>query len=108
MSDGTVRQWHKKVKDWYSEDPSVLPSVVSDGHIQSTDQTIYEEQCIKISEHSGEFPHESRTDFDGVISVGQGYNKLFERWILKMATGAHKMQSIASALISQRDNQRWR
>jgi hypothetical protein len=27
---------------------------------------------------------------------------------LKMATGAHKMQSIASALISQRDNQRWR
>jgi hypothetical protein len=106
MSDGTVRQCHKKVKDWHAEEPSVLPPVVSDRHVQSTEQTVFEEQCIKISEHSGEFPYESRTDFDEVINVGQGYNKIFERWVLKMPMGAHKTQSIASALISQRDNQR--
>jgi hypothetical protein len=108
MSDGTVRQWHKKVKDWHAEEPSVLPSVVSDRHVQSTEQTIFEEQCMETSENSREFPKVSRTDFDEVISVGQGYKQLYERRFLKMPTGAHKTQSIASALISQRDNQRWR
>jgi hypothetical protein len=76
MSDGTVRQWRKKVKDWHAEEPSVLPSVVGDRHVQSPEQTLFEEQCITISEHSGEFPHESRTDFDEVISVRQGYDKM--------------------------------
>jgi hypothetical protein len=58
---------------------------------------------MENSEYSREFPKVSRTEFDEVISVGQGYNKLFERWVLKMPTGAHKTQSIASVLISQRD-----
>jgi hypothetical protein len=88
-------------------EPSELPSVVSDRYFQSTDQTIFEEQCVETSDNSREFPKVSRTDFDEIIGVGQGYNKLFERWVLKIPTGAHKTQSIASALIFQRAH-RWR
>jgi hypothetical protein len=40
MSDGTVRQWHKNVKDWHAEEPSMLPSIVNDKHVQGTEQTI--------------------------------------------------------------------
>jgi hypothetical protein len=108
MTDGTITQWHKKVKDRQAVEPSALPSVVSDRYFQSTDQTIFEEQCMETSDNSREFPKVSRTDFDEVIGVGLGYNKLYERWVLKIPTGAHKTQSIASALISKRSNQRWR
>jgi hypothetical protein len=74
------------------------PSVVSDDLVQSVDQKIYERRCFTISELPCGFPQISRTPFYEIITVRLGYHKFCVRWVLKMLTGAHKMQRMASAL----------
>jgi hypothetical protein len=73
------------------------PSVVSDDCVQSADQTIYERWHFTISELSCEFPQISHTVLYEIITVKQGYLKFCARWVLKILTGAHKMQGMASA-----------
>jgi hypothetical protein len=71
---------------------------VGDDLIQSVDQKISKRRRITISELWLEFPQISRTLFCEIIKVSIGYHKFSARWILKMLTGAHKTQRMASAL----------
>jgi hypothetical protein len=75
-----------------------LPSVVSDDLVQSVEQNMCERLRFTISELSCEFPQISRTVLYKIIAVRLGYLKFYARWVLKMLTGAHKKQRIASAL----------
>jgi hypothetical protein len=70
---------------------------VSDDLVQGVDQKICERQRFTSSEISREFPRISRTFFYEIITVKLGYHKLCARWLLKMLTGAHKTQRMASA-----------
>jgi transposase len=60
MSEGTVRQWCRMLKDGrtnvHDEERSGRPSVVNDDLVQSVDQKICERWCFTISELSCEFP----------------------------------------------------
>jgi hypothetical protein len=51
-----------------------------------------------ISELSCEFPQISSIVLYKIITVKLGYHKFGARWVLKMFTGAHKTQRMASAL----------
>jgi hypothetical protein len=66
--------------------------------VQSVDQTIFERRQFTISELSCEFPQISRIVLYEIITVRLEYNKFRASWVLKMLTGAHKTQRMASAL----------
>jgi hypothetical protein len=73
------------------------PSVVSDNLLQSVDQKICERRCFTVSQLSCEFPQILRTVLYKIIAVRLGYHRFCTRWVLKILTGLHKMQRIASA-----------
>jgi hypothetical protein len=52
-----------------------------------------------ISELSCEFPQISRTVFYDIIIVRLGFHKFYARWVLKIFTGAHKTQRMASVSV---------
>jgi hypothetical protein len=82
----------------HNEEQSGQPSVVCDDLVQSVNQKICERQCFTISELSYEFPQISLAVLYEIITVRLGYHKFCARWVLKMLTGVHKMQRMASAL----------
>jgi hypothetical protein len=73
-------------------------SAVSDDLVQSADQKVCERRRFTISELSCEFPQVLCIVLYKIISVRLDYHKLCARWVLKMLTGAHRTQRIASAL----------
>jgi hypothetical protein len=74
------------------------PSVVSDDLVQSVDQKICERRPFTISELLREYPQISCTLLYEIIMIKLGYHKFCARWVLKMLTGAHKMQRMVLAL----------
>jgi hypothetical protein len=73
-------------------------SCMMDALIQSVDQKICERRRFIISELSYAFPQISCTVLYMSITVRLGCQKFCVRWVLKMLTGAHKMQRMALAL----------
>jgi hypothetical protein len=96
MSEGTVRQWCRMIKDGrtnvHDEQRSGQPYVMSDQLVQS------ERRRFTILEVSYELPHISHTLLYDIIVVRLGYHKFCTRWNPKMLTGAHKTQRMVSAL----------
>jgi hypothetical protein len=96
MSEGTVKQWCRMLKDgrknFYDEERSGQPSVVSDNLVQS------ERRRFTISEVSCELPQISHTLLYEITTVRVGYHKFCSRWVPKMFTAVHKTQRMASAL----------
>jgi hypothetical protein len=80
------------------EERSGRPSVVSNNLVQSVEQKIGEKRGFIISELACEFPQISRTLLYETVTVKLGYHKFFPRWVPNMLTGAHKTQTMASAL----------
>jgi hypothetical protein len=72
-------------------------SVMSNDLVESVDQRICERQCFTISELSCVFPQISCTLLYEIITVRLGYQKFCPRWVLKIFTGLHKTQRMASA-----------
>jgi hypothetical protein len=97
-----VRQWCRMLKDGrtkvHDEEQSGWQIVASDDLVQNVDQKICERRHFTISELSREFPRISRTLLCEISTVRLGCHKLCTRWVLKVLTGAHKMQRMASAL----------
>jgi hypothetical protein len=85
MSEGTVRQWCRMIKDGrinvHDEEQSGQPSVVSDHIVQNVDQKICERWCFTMSELSCGFPHISHTVLYEIITDRLGYHKFCSRWI---------------------------
>jgi hypothetical protein len=82
----------------HDEERSGWLSVVSVDLVESVNQKICERWRFTISELLCEFPQISRTVLYKIITVRLGYHKFCPRWVLKMHTGAHKTQRMASAL----------
>jgi hypothetical protein len=101
MSEGTVMQWCKMLKDGrtnlHDEERSGRPSVVSDDLVQNVDQKICERRRFTVSELSCEFSQISRTVLKETFTVRLGYHKFCARWFPKMLTVAHKMQRMVWA-----------
>jgi hypothetical protein len=76
------------------------PSVVSDDIFQSVGQKIRERRRFTVSELSCEFPQISRTVLYEITTDRLRYHHKFcARWVPKILTGAHEMQTMTSALI---------
>jgi hypothetical protein len=73
------------------------PSTLSDDLVQSVDEIICERWGFTISEFSCEFPEISHTVLYEIIILRLGYHKSCARWVLKMLTGTHETQTMASA-----------
>jgi hypothetical protein len=102
MGGGTIRQWCKFFKGGRTsindEERNGRPSVVSDDLVQSVDQKICERWHFTISELLCEFTQILHILLYKIITVRPSYYKSCTRWVLKMLTGAHKMQRMVSAL----------
>jgi hypothetical protein len=72
-------------------------SVVSIDLVQSVDQKICERRHFTISELSCVFPQISSILLYEIITVRLGYHQFCARWVLKIFTGVHKTQRMASA-----------
>jgi hypothetical protein len=72
--------------------------VSDDDLVQSVGPKICEKQVFTISELSCEFPQISCTVLYEIITVRLGCCKFCARWVLKILTGEHKTQRMASAL----------
>jgi hypothetical protein len=82
----------------HNEEQSGRPTVVSDDLVQSVDQKICEIWHFTILDLLCEFSQMSHTILYKIISVRLGYHKFCSKFVLKMLTGAHKMQRMASVL----------
>jgi hypothetical protein len=71
---------------------------VSDNLVQIVEQKICERWCFTISGLSYEFAQIPYTVLYKIITVTLRCHKFWARWVLKMLTGVHKMQRMASAL----------
>jgi hypothetical protein len=102
MSEGNVRQRCRMFKDGrtnvHDDKRSGQPSVVSDNLVLNVDQKICEGWHFTISELLCEFPQISCTVLYEIIADRLGYHEFCTSWVLKMLTGAHKTQRMASAL----------
>jgi hypothetical protein len=102
MSEGDVRQWCRMFRDGrtnvHNDQQSGWPSVVSDTRVLRAGQKVCEGWHFTISELLCEFPHILPTVLYKIITDTLGCHKFCTSWVLKMLTGAHKMQRMASAL----------
>jgi hypothetical protein len=104
VSEGTVRQWCRMLKDGrkncHDEEWSCLPAVCNEWwSCSNVVQKIRERRRFTTSEILYEFRQISHTVLYNIITVRLGYHHKFcARWVPKILTGAHKMQRMASAL----------
>jgi hypothetical protein len=66
--------------------------------IQNINQKNCERRRFTISELSSEFLQSLRTVLYEIVTVGLGYGKFYAKWLPKILTGAHKIETMAPSL----------